>query len=604
MAETEVDVFISGAGPAGLILAYSLARLGHKIFICDAADKAHPTFPFYGRATTLFPRSQEILDQLGLFDDLAQDAFISGESIAYKNGQPINRAWNISDRAIGLETTFFRAPLNLRLKYSEDIFRHRLRELGVVVQAPLKLKTFDLDSHDYPVISSCERPNGECIKVRSRYIVGCDGGSSTVRQIAEIPFIGEKKTDYWVRMDGVIKTNLPEARKGVCAIETDTHGNVLWLPLDHGATRIGYSLRAKLFEKYGIQMTAEQAIHEAKQALQPFDLKFERLEWYTVYGIQQHVAATFRHQGRVLLVGEAAHTHSSGAAQGMNTAVQDVASLSWRLSGVLRGWYKDAVLDNYSEERHESAEKLIQSDKTISMLMSGKKPDDMKDRTESPHELLSQFMRGRQAALTSGLGISYPPNLLNDVGKSIQNHQLLPGHRAPDALVQKPGIASITTRLFELTRYDAKFRLLVFTGLSKHTMSDLQSLRRQVNASFSRFERVCNLVTIVLGHGAAFDEHLGFQRFGTGCWDPDGDAHAMYGMNETTGGLILVRPDDIVGLVVPLGDLKPVSEYLERAAHAEKVLEVKEPDRVVTATGTGQFLGQNESSPAFSLSPS
>lgn len=114
---------------------------------------------------------------------------------------------------------------------------------------------------------------------------------------------------------------------------------------------------------------------------------------FPVYGIQQHVAETLVDRGRVILAGDAAHTHSSGTAQGMNTGMHDVSNLGWRLAGEINGWYRHGVLQNYSDERHAVAEQLIKNDKTISMLMSGVKPDHMKSRPESHMVLLGEFMQ-------------------------------------------------------------------------------------------------------------------------------------------------------------------------------------------------------------------
>jgi phenol 2-monooxygenase len=87
----------------------------------------------------------------------------------------------------------------------------------------------------------------------------------------------------WVRIDGVVKTNLPDERIGVTGIESVSHGNVLWVPLDHGRTRIGFALNPELYKKYGDQITEEQAKYEAIQAVRPFELEFESVDWYTIY---------------------------------------------------------------------------------------------------------------------------------------------------------------------------------------------------------------------------------------------------------------------------------------------------------------------------------
>lgn len=105
-----------------------------------------------------------------------------------------------------------------------------------------------------------------------------------MRHLSGIPFHVESTVRRWVRMDGIVKTNMPDQRIGVTGIESQTHGNVLWIPLDHGRTRIGFSLNADMFEKYGEKMTEEQAKAEAVKAVAPFELEWVSVDWYTVYG--------------------------------------------------------------------------------------------------------------------------------------------------------------------------------------------------------------------------------------------------------------------------------------------------------------------------------
>ena len=153
-----------------------------------------------GRASTLYPRTLEILDQLDLFDDMAQQGVIVRRSITFdSNGKRANgRGWSFVDDARG---TYFNYLLNLRLKYSEDIFRRYNKKLGGHVQAPVKLVDFSLDENaadDYKITATCQKQDASSFRVKAKYIVGCDGGSSAVRKLAKIPFIGEDREDFWV----------------------------------------------------------------------------------------------------------------------------------------------------------------------------------------------------------------------------------------------------------------------------------------------------------------------------------------------------------------------------------------------------------------------
>jgi phenol 2-monooxygenase len=125
----------------------------------------------------------------------------------------------------------------------------------------------------------------------SKYVVGADGTRSLVRKLADIPFVGDSTALKWFRIDAVVKTNMPGARVGLASIESPTHGNVLWMALDHGRTRIGFALPPNLAEKYGANITEEEAKEEAKKAVAPFNLEFEHVDWWTLY---RYVDASFQ----------------------------------------------------------------------------------------------------------------------------------------------------------------------------------------------------------------------------------------------------------------------------------------------------------------------
>lgn len=132
--------------------------------------------------------------------------------------------------------------LVLRQKYQEEIFRRRLRELGVSLEAPVELTKVAVDEAipqgGYKITAVTKNGvTGEEETIICKYLVGADGGRSFVRRALDVPFDGSTTEDKWVRIDGIIETNMPKSRV-YGAIESPTHGNVLWAALDHGATRI------------------------------------------------------------------------------------------------------------------------------------------------------------------------------------------------------------------------------------------------------------------------------------------------------------------------------------------------------------------------------
>ena len=297
----EVDVFVCGGGPVGLLVSYQLARLGLSTYVVEQFDKTQQAM--YGRASTLYPRTIEMLDQLDLADTMNQIGFIGRGSATFKDGKRIHgRGWDFISR---MHDTYFNYCLNIRQKYSENVFRDGFEAAGGKVIAGAKLKDFSIDDSvdDYKVRIQVEDAQGRPVEVAAKYIVGADGGRSSVRHIAGIPFVGERTSHHWVRIDAVIETDMPDARIGFGAIESPNHGNILVVALDHGRTRIGFALTQELYDTYGESISEDVVIAEAVKAFAPFSLKFVQVDWWTLYGIGQRVAERFQDRERILLAG-------------------------------------------------------------------------------------------------------------------------------------------------------------------------------------------------------------------------------------------------------------------------------------------------------------
>jgi phenol 2-monooxygenase len=180
------------------------------------------------------------------------------------------------------------------------------------------------------------------------------------------------------------------------------HGVVLWCPIDEGKTRIGYVFNKQLQEKYGASatVTPEIAVAEARKALAPFTVDFVKVDWCVKYGIGQRMASHFISNDRVILAGDACHTHSSGSAQGLNTGTHDAVgrvvfrdplsaepwqvNLAWKLALDLKGVSKPELLASYDTERRALVQTVIDNDVIVATLTSNQLPPKYAHRTESP----------------------------------------------------------------------------------------------------------------------------------------------------------------------------------------------------------------------------
>lgn len=591
----EVDVLICGGGPVGLLIAYCLARYGGvSTYVVEQHERTKQTA--YGRAAMIAPRTLEMLDQLDLADALGQIGFVVRGQVSYKNGE---RVESLTAASSNISDTFFDYLLLCRQRYTEDVIRDGYsKHSGRSVHYGARLVDFAVGGRDeeYAVKSIVETPEKGTISIRSKFIIGADGGHSKVRELAGIPFEGEKSNRHWIRIDGIVETNMPEARKGICGIESQSHGSILWACLDHGVTRVGFALPEKLWGEIGANITREDVIREAQKALQPFTLEFKTVDWWTVYSVGQRLASEYRKSDRIFLAGDAAHTHSSGAAQGMNTGLHDAVNLSWKLGGYINGWLSQGALDTYAAERRPVAQRIIEQDKIISVLTGGEIPEQFKgDSDVDAHKLLTETYK-KNASLNTGLGITYPLDDLTVVAPATTVAQKIqPGERTPDILVQRPGLR-VPIRLYSISKNHGKFTVMLFCGDPSHTQGSSQKLQEYLDSSnsFSHYSPdIFQGLTIIAGSNDAGspNERLGIPCFGNAYYDVDSQAHERYGIPISKGAVVVARPDGTIGTVCALEDGKSLTSYFERFVSAEKRsgLESQQQGGQETISGTGEI---------------
>ncbi|KAI0849565.1 3-propionate hydroxylase [Daldinia vernicosa] len=556
-----VDVLIIGAGPVGLITAFQLAKFGGvSVRIVEKHVKSDQDA--YGRAITLFPRTTEMLDQLGLADELLSSCFACRDTVTYNaQGEEVDgRGWSFMKH---MHDTAFDFALVLRQKFQEEIFRNALKQHDVHVTAPIELITASVDrsipvgGHKVTAVL-LNRQDGAYEIVKCKYLIGCDGGRSSVRRIFNIAFEGSISEDQWVRIDGQVQTDLPKPRS-YCSIESPTHGNVLWAALDHGATRIGYAFtddRANAYQEFD----EAAAVKEAIAAVKPFSLEFERVDWWTIYTVGQRIAESFFVKGCIFLAGDACHTHSSAAAQGMNAGIHDAVNLAWKLSLVLRGCARPEILETYHTERFVNISKLIEYDRDISQLMSNHLPEKWQGDPDADVNVVLAQVLEEIGTFTDGLGISYEvqqDNPLNVEGSFISAFpRVKPGMRGPDITLLRPGTLESTRLIRELPN-TANFNILIFTrnqipAILKVVYDDITrslALERPILMSYLKF------ITILPKPTPSPYESLGHEPIGRVYFDKeDGTAYHRYGIDISRGAIVVLRPDGWVGTMIELGD--------------------------------------------------
>jgi 2-polyprenyl-6-methoxyphenol hydroxylase-like FAD-dependent oxidoreductase len=421
------DVLIVGAGAAGLTLAIDLARRGVDFQLIEQAAQ-----PFHGsRGKGIQPRTQEVLEDLGLVDRL----------VATGGPYPPQRhhAADGSFTETTLETTPptpaepHQMALMVPQFLTEAAMRERLAELGHAPRYGCALADFEQDEDGVTarvVIGAAgggkvdeadeanEAAGGK--RIRARYLVGADGGRSDVRKRLGIDFPGKTLGVRAVVAD-VTLTGLP--RDAWHQFNDGSMERQLALCPLAGTTL--FQLQAPVPLEGELDLGVDGLNAMVKDRSGRDDIRIEAVSWASAYNMNARLADRYR-EGRVFLVGDAAHIHPPTGGQGLNTSVQDAYNLGWKLGAVLRG-APDALLETYEEERRPVAAGML---KLSTRLLDAAKRGDNR--------------RGREV---HQLDIGYPESSLALEAPDRERGPLA-GDRAPDARLR--GAARQGTRLFEL----------------------------------------------------------------------------------------------------------------------------------------------------------
>jgi 2-polyprenyl-6-methoxyphenol hydroxylase-like FAD-dependent oxidoreductase len=344
---TTADVLVVGAGPTGLTMALQAHAHGATVRIVERRPEAFRR----SRAMVMHPRTLESLRPLGVTDGLLDRADRAPRAVLHAG----RRRLSLQLADVALADTAFPHLTLVRQMDVEDVLADALEQRGVAVERGVELVDATVDGPTARVTLTRERAveEDDC-----RFLVGCDGPDSTVRQAAGIPWRGRPYREEVVLADVELDGDL---QRGVLHVVAARPGLVFLFALGEGATwRVLATRRAGSgdvpFGQPGraIPRASVQQILDAAG----LDATVRELRWSAQVRLQHALAGSFR-RGPLFLAGDAAHAHSPAAAQGMNAGILDAVNLGWKLAFAARAPDPVELLESYDQERRPVARQVI-----------------------------------------------------------------------------------------------------------------------------------------------------------------------------------------------------------------------------------------------------
>ncbi len=582
-----VDVLIVGSGPAGTLLAAQLSTFpGITTRLVERRDGPLQL----GQADGVMCRTVEMFDTFGLSEQLVREAYWVNETVFWRpsaeDGSRIVRTGRVQDTEDGLSEFPHVIVNQARLQqYLLDYMRRSPSRLDA--DYGLEFVTLKVEADgEHPVVVTLRRvSDGRLLTVRAKYVVGCDGARSLVREAIGAEPRGDFANHAWGVVDMLAVTDFPDIRLKAAIQSKD--GNIILIPREGGYL-------ARLYVDLGEidpnnrdafrSITQAQVIETAQRVLHPYNLDVRDVAWFALYQVGQRVTDRFddvpeSHAAsrlpRVFIAGDACHTHSAKAGQGMNVSMQDAFNLGWKLISVLEGRAKPDLLRTYTVERHAIAQELIDFDKEWSKIMASppKDPKHPERGGIDPDELQAYFVKSGR--YTAGVAALYPPKT---VLTAIATHQDLAsgfpvGMRFHSAPVVRLADAK-PMHLGHVARADAAWRLYAFADASGQRLQALADFLASSQSPIHRFTpegahidsvidvraifqqghrdlKVEALPSILLPRKGAFGL-IDYEKAFSADHRPGQDIFDVRGIDRIMGAIVVVRPDQFVANVLPL----------------------------------------------------
>lgn len=593
-----VDVLVAGSGPAGLCLAAQLARVpGIRTVLVEP----RPGPMEKGQADGISVRSMEMFQAFGFGERVMREAVWINETTfwAPAEGDGLARVARVQDVPEGVSEM---PHVLINQARVHDLFLDIMRRSPTRLEPDYGLKVVDLAvdpaAAEYPVTVTLEHTapghEGQTTRLRANYVVGCDGARSAVRSAIGGALHGDAAHQAWGVMDVLAVTDFPDWRMK-SFVRSQDDGILMVLPREGGhLVRLYVELdRLGKHERAADRgMTADDIIAKAQRIFAPFTLEVKEVVWWSIYEIGHRLTDKFDdvpddqvpfRAPRVMLAGDACHTHSPKAGQGMNVSMGDTFNLGWKLISVLTGRADPALLHSYSGERRAAAKGLVEFDHKWSRVVGARDDDGAPGGLP---RVAREFINN--LPFTCGLTIRYDSSALTGTP---EHQHLARGFDIGMRFHSAPVVRLADARPMHLghcVEADARFRVFLFApagddgsaggavaALCEWLEHDSASPLVRHTAPGEDIDAVIDTRAVfqpgfrALEYGAMpplLRPHVG--RYGlcdyekVFCADPKrGDIFEMRGVDRTAGCIVVVRPDQHVGHVLPLDARDALAVY-------------------------------------------
>jgi len=433
----EVDILIIGAGPAGQLLGAQLAQFQT---LTTRIIEARPGRLEQGQADGLQCRTVEIFEAFGFAEKVMKEAYWVNETTFWsptEDGKGLRRSGRIRDTEEGLSEM---PHVILNQARMHDFWLEAMKWSPTRLEPSYNRRLVDLEipSEEKEAIAVTlervdEAHKGEMEIVKAKYVVGCDGSRSGVRRSLGLEMKGDFANQAWGVMDALVVTDFPDIRLKT-AIHSAAEGSILIIPREGGYLARFYIELDKLKQDERIasrNITSDILIDRAKRIFAPYSFDVRHIAYWSVYEVGQRLTDHFDdvplaerelRNPRVFITGDACHTHSAKAGQGMNVSMNDSYNLGWKLAAVLRGQADAKLLHTYSKERHAIAQQLIEFDREFQKMFAAKPKSKggVEDKNAVDPAVFQQYFV-RQGRFMAGVETKYKPSLLTSSDTSHQH---------------------------------------------------------------------------------------------------------------------------------------------------------------------------------------